>query len=152
MRRQDAVVGRDIVELLIGDAQEALVAHGQADGLQEVAAARDADGLDAGAQVLEGLQEVVLQNVRHHLLGKAGRHTLRVAQAVFEVGGAKMHGGDVEAEGLAEGVEIFVEAATVVKDSLALALEHFVDLLAPDALRMVELHLKNQSVGVGEFH
>ena len=41
---------------------------------------------------------------------------------------------------------------TVVKDPFALALEHFVDVLAPDALRMVEQHLKNQSVGVGEFH
>ena len=34
VRRQNAVIRLDVVELLIGDTQETLVAHGQADGRQ----------------------------------------------------------------------------------------------------------------------
>ena len=49
MRRQDAVVGLNIVELLIGDAQEVVHMHGVADGAQKLRAARDAERLDAGA-------------------------------------------------------------------------------------------------------
>ena len=143
MRRKDAVVGFDVVKLLIGDVQEMLRAHGFANGTQKDAAARDEDGLNTRAEVAVFSQEMLLKDFGHRFF--------RIARCIISVGKsiAVVIAGEFVVindyfQGVAKRVKVFEQSAAVVNRRLAVVLQYFVDVITCDSIGITQQRFKNE--------
>ena len=140
---EDAVVGFDVVELLIGDAQEMLCTHGIADGAQKDAAARDEDGLNTRAEVVIFSQKMLLKDFGDRFF-RIARRIISVGESVAVVIAWELIVVDDYFQGVAKRVKVFEQSAAVVNRRLAVILQYFVDVIACDSIGITQQRFKNE--------
>ncbi len=143
MRRKDAVVGFDVVKLLIGDVQEMLRTHGVADGAQKDAAARDEDGLNTRAEVAVFSQEMLLKDFGYRLF-RIARRIISVGESIAVVIAGEFVVINDDFQGVAKRVKVFEQSAAIINRCLAVILQYFVDKVSRDALGITQQRFKNE--------